>query len=160
MRYIQCPDVYIPQPSDYPVFLAGGITNCPIWAPVLVDLLRYENDKLVLINPRRLNWDATNPVVPDDQIEWEYNHLNQSRLVSFWFPCEALCPITLFELGSRAASGWDIVVGCHPDYARRIDVVKQLSLMRPQVKVVNSLYDLSEDIRSKFRIAKGIVDEV
>lgn len=151
MRYIQCPEGLDTLDSwFYPVFLAGGITGCPEWQPILADLLSLEPDRLVLLNPRRKGWDVNNSHLSEDQVQWEYDHLKLVKLTSFWFPCEALCPITLFELGSKSAKRDPIVVGCHPDYQRRFDVITQLQLARPSIDVVSSLEELAVQIRQNF----------
>jgi hypothetical protein len=67
--------------------------------------------------------------------------------VSFWFPKETLCPITLYELGKQSASNKPIFVGVHPEYARRRDVEIQTQLIRPEVKIVYSLEDLAQEIK-------------
>jgi hypothetical protein len=82
----------------------------------------------------------------EKQIEWEFEMLQRADLVSFWFPSETLCPITLFELGIQIGSNRRVVVGCHPDYARKYDVIKQLELARNYVQVVFSLEELAEHI--------------
>jgi len=40
------------------------------------------------------------------------------------FPCETLCPITLYELGTWSIlsqqTGAKLFVGCHPEYKRKV----------------------------------------
>lgn len=135
---------------DKPIFLAGGITNCPDWQSDIAALM--EDIPGVAMNPRRegefLDSDS------DIQIEWEYNALREAELIMFWFPKETLCPITLFELGAFShQSDTRLIVGTHPEYARRFDVIKQLSLSRPDIFVHDNL----EDMVITYRIREGLI---
>lgn len=147
MKLITCPTTYTREVlSDIVVFLGGGISNCPNWQLEMIDNLTPADDSLVLINPRRESFDITDESASDFQIRWEYKHLHASDAILFWFPCETLCPITLYELGAAATRGNPIFVGCHPSYARRFDVVTQLSLIRPDIKVRDTLEQVSADV--------------
>lgn len=162
MKLIKCPTVLTdisPQPDldlSRFVFLGGGITGCPDWQAHLTKKL--ENQRaLTLFNPRRDDFDASDPTMSEKQIEWEFYHLHNSDAIVFWFPAETLCPITLYELGFWAGNGFErqrhnrktLFVGCHPKYKRRFDVIKQLSLVRPEIMVKSSLEAIAEDV-SKF----------
>ena len=152
MRYIECPqkfefaNYWSTDKKDYSptVFLAGSISECFNWQSELVQLLSQRN--ITLINPRRQNFDINKENLIKEQIEWEYHHLRRVDIISFWFSYETLAPITLFELGSALHTDSEIVVGCHPDYKRREDVIFQCRLVNPYIKVVNDLLDLSENI--------------
>ncbi|AVZ74721.1 hypothetical protein SLUN_23670 [Streptomyces lunaelactis] len=48
-------------------------------------------------------------------------------------------PVALYELGAHAARGAARSVGTDPAYARRLDVVGQLALERPEMTVHGSL---------------------
>ena len=144
MKYIECPEVY--EGNERSLFLAGGISNCPIWQLDLVKLL--EDTNLVILNPRRKHFPTDNPNIEEEQINWEYNHLAKASAVSFWFPRETLCPITLYELGKQSTGKKPLFIGVHPEYARRRDVEIQTGLIRPEVKIVYSLENLAEQIKS------------
>lgn len=143
MRYVECPEVY--SGAQRALFLAGGISNCPDWQKHLVKLLQDRN--LVLLNPRRKEF-SINASIEEEQILWEHTHLLKADAVSFWFPCETMCPITLYELGKQSAYEKPIFVGVHPQYLRRRDVEIQTRLARPEVKITYSLEDLAEQIKS------------
>ncbi|MFE9566591.1 nucleoside 2-deoxyribosyltransferase domain-containing protein [Streptomyces sp. NPDC006487] len=134
---MEAPAVHRPAPGDPPsVFLAGGITHCPPWQSRAAAALA----EFVVLNPRRTDFDVSDPSQTDVQIAWEYRHLQLADLTLFWFPaCDALLtvqPITLYELGAAAATpGRRLVVGADPGYPRRADVVTQLSLARPDLRV-------------------------
>lgn len=149
MRVIECPTVLEEEDThidDIRIFLGGGISNCGNWQREMIQRFKSFDDSLILINPRRADFDITNPDMSSEQIEWEYDHLHRSSAVLFWFPYETLCPITLYELGVHAAAGTKIFVGCHPGYQRKFDVEKQLSLVRPDVAVHDNFADLVSDI--------------
>lgn len=148
MKLVTCPDIFECDMigRTFKVFLGGGISNCPNWQLDMITLLNHADDKLVAFNPRRDSFDITNESDSEFQIEWEFDHLNLSDAILFWFPKETLCPITLYELGAAATKGKTIFVGCHPEYARSFDVKKQLSMIRPGVKVRDSLDDVAKDV--------------
>lgn len=138
-------------PTEYPhcdgLFIAGGITGCPDWQSELIQKLSDTN--LVIINPRRANY-INGTDIAKEQISWEFRHLVKALAVSFWFPKETICPITLFELGRWSMNNKVIFVGCHPEYSRRFDVETQLNLSLPNTKVVYSINDLSTQIRDLY----------
>lgn len=146
MQILQCPGSY--DGPDPLLFLAGGISGCPDWQEEMISMVRNANmsKEVVLVNPRRVGFDITNSGMSEEQIVWEHHYLELSAGVSFWFPKETLCPITLFELGKVAAQGKKIYVGCHPDYPRVFDVKKQLQLLRPDVLVHSDLQSLVSTI--------------
>jgi hypothetical protein len=143
MKYIECPQVY--DGKENSIFLAGGITSCPIWQTRLVKLL--EDTNLVLLNPRRNHFPKDNPNIDEEQIAWEYEHLAKASIVSFWFPKETLCPITLYELGKQCMSKKPLFIGVHPDYQRKRDIEIQIRLIRPDIKIVYSLENLASQIK-------------
>ena len=143
MHYIEAPDEFTgAEPS---LFLAGGITGTFDWQTEIVRLLG--DAPLVVLNPRR-NFPMHDPTAARTQIEWEFRHLRRASAVLFWFPCETLCPIALYELGGRAATAQPLFVGTHPDYQRKLDVTIQLKLARPDVRVVQSLAELAGQVRT------------
>jgi hypothetical protein len=146
MKIIECPDKYYPKESDISIFVAGGISGCFNWQQEMIARFKDHDDNLVMINPRRADYDMSDPELGAKQIEWERAHLIRASAVLFWFPYETLCPITLFELGAMASSGKKIFVACHPAYQRKFDVEKQISLIRPDVTVHDKFCDMVDDI--------------
>jgi hypothetical protein len=141
------------KPSDWKglsIFMAGGITGTQDWQKQAVDLFAdFEKEtgkELLLLNPRRKNFPIGDPNAALGQIEWEYRKLRWANEILFWFPCETICPIVLFELGAWSMTQKHIYVGVDPDYERQRDVAMQLSLVRPGVRVVNSLTDLTKQV--------------
>lgn len=144
---MEVPEEYVGREKS--LFLAGGISNCSNWQKEIIEKLIEED--LVLINPRRENFNIDNLDMEKEQITWEFNHLKKADFVSFWFPSETVCPITLYELGKMAALNKKIFVGVHPEYSRKRDVQIQLSLIRPEVKIVYSIEELVNQIKSELK---------
>lgn len=144
MRYVEAPNA-LPKidDSDVIVFLAGGISNCPDWQSEAVALLEQSGiaDRLVLVNPRRKEY-IEGLTAASEQIVWEHFMLRASHIILFWFPCETVCPITLYELGAWSTTDKPIVIGTHPNYSRRFDVVTQTSLVRPKLSIYSDLRDV------------------
>lgn len=143
MKYIEAPAEYLG--SERGLFLAGGITGCLDWQSELTDLL--QNEEIVLLNPRRTNFPIHDKNAAKEQIEWEHTYLQKADAVSFWFPKETLCPITLYELGVQVMKHKPLFIGVHPEYERRVDVEIQTKLERPELEIVYDLNSLSKKIK-------------
>ena len=135
MRVIICPDVYVRRDDDYAIFMAGGISNCPDWQSEVISKAADSNlnstlglmgKELVLINPRRPDFDVSKSESSVAQIKWERQHLALADSITFWFPKEGACMITLFELGCALGAGREFSVGVEPGYSRELDVRVQL----------------------------------
>jgi len=127
------------------IFMAGSISNSKDWQEELAELLNIEKE-FWLINPRRDDFDISKKEMSEEQIDWEFKYLNESDAVLFWFAEETLAPITLYELGKLSMSKKPLFIGCHPNYQRKFDVEYQTKLIRPEIKVVDNLKDLSIQI--------------
>jgi hypothetical protein len=118
------------------VFLAGGITNCPNWQKEAIKILTERCNYLSIYNPRRENFPIGNPAECERQIAWEFQHLREADIIAFWFSEGSDNPIVLYELGmwgtSRPEDFNDIVIGVHPKYRRRQDVIVQVELANTQ----------------------------
>jgi hypothetical protein len=146
MMYIESPSIYDAglKPGKS-LFLAGGITGCPDWQHTITNQL-LDTD-LVVLNPRRANFPIDDPSAAEVQIKWEHEHLRRATAISFWFPCETLNPIVLYELGAWSMTCKRIFVGVHEKYERRRDVEIQTKLARPDVHIVYCLSDLADRIK-------------
>ena len=129
------------------LFLAGGISNCENWQNILCERIVNEprlkkfTQRILVFNPRCKQIPEENP-----QIKWEYEKLQQCDIISFWFSVGSLNPITLFEYGSHFKSRKKIIVGCHPDYERRNNVIVQTQLAKPSIKINQNFEDFYNDI--------------
>jgi hypothetical protein len=156
MKYIEAPEEYTGRSPS--VYLGGGISDCENWQGRMVELLAGVD--LIVLNPRRANFPIDDPSAAREQIEWEFRHLRRATVKLFWFPPQTLCPITLFELGAWCATVAPLVVGADPAYQRREDVLIQLELARPDVRVLDRLEDLAEQVqRLRFRDWKPMTSE-
>lgn len=145
VKVIEAPNEWQGHGLKPSLFLAGGITDCPDWQQELIAML--EDIDVAAFNPRRKNFPIHDPSAAHAQIEWEHRHLRKADYILFWFPCETLCPIVLYELGAWSMTQKPIIVGVHPDYKRRRDVEIQTKLARPGVPVVSSLGELAAAVK-------------
>lgn len=154
MEVVTCPkELIIERRSlDIYTFLAGGISNCPDWQSEIINIhkLYQQSINRTLVNPRRDHFDITDNQMTQEQIHWEYRHINKCNSIIFWFPKETVCPITLYELGSALHTHTNISVGCHREYSRLEDILYQMRLRRPDILLVHSLRELVENSFSHF----------
>lgn len=147
MKYIECPDELVNvHPSEHVIFMAGGITGCPDWQrTVRYWLTGGDHDMrkdIILVNPRRADFDCSKSESSQKQIEWEFRHLNMSDFIYFWFPKEGKCAITLFELGWALGANKKIRVGVEPGFHRELDIREQMKLRASHLIVQTELEDL------------------
>jgi hypothetical protein len=160
MKYVEAPDNrWLEQEMMGPrIFLAGGITGCPDWQAVLLRRLQDLPDSITLLNPRRAVWPMDDAGEATRQITWEFRMIRNADLIVFWFPCQTLCPIALYELGYwNSRRRVSKIVGIHPRYSRRQDIEIQTKLVElyedpiPLTPVVYSLAAVEQEIRSWYR---------
>jgi hypothetical protein len=130
------------------VFLAGGITNCPDWQQDAIDTFKMiEAYDFTLYNPRRKNFPIGDPMAAEQQIAWEYEHLEKADIILYWFSKGSLNPIVLYELGRWGNSSNKIIsIGCDEGYERTQDVTIQTRLSRPYLEVFTSLQDTVQNV--------------
>lgn len=161
-NYIEAPhfslDIARLNPSDN-LFLAGSITGAHDWQKEMA-FKKYEinifglNASFIecfnVFNPRRADFDASDPNVEKEQITWEYHCIDQCDHILFWFAPETLAPITLFELGSALNTHQheNIYIGIDPQYKRKNDVIIQTSLRDERLakRIVYSKEDLAMQV--------------
>ena len=154
MIHVEAPNPRPEHSYDRPaVFLAGGITGCEDWQGHVRE--RMAADRVVLLNPRRAGFDVSRGDSAAQQVEWEWRYLHDpgTTVTMFWFPAASgtVQPIALFELGGALAEGRRIVVGAHPDYPRRADVVLQVPHFDPDLTVHDDLDDVIAAPRAAIR---------
>jgi hypothetical protein len=151
VRYIEAIEEFEgPGPS---VFLAGTITGSTDWQAEVVRFLRDED--VALLNPRRANFPIGDSKAAPEQIAWEHRHLRKADAILFWFAPETMGPIVLYELGAWSMTQKPLFVGAHPEYPRRTDVLEQTKLVRPDIVVVDGLYQLVGQVQAWLRNLKG-----
>ncbi len=144
----------------FKIFLAGGISGCEYWQGELVDIItdcnqpnrgisvpRPEHPAVALYNPVRFDYDMSDETMEEEQITWEYVHIERADIVSFWFSHETIQPITLFELGKVLGSGKRVIIGIHPEYSRRSDVLYQAKLAGYTGNFPSNLKRLGDEIK-------------
>jgi hypothetical protein len=152
MNIITAPhDVYDLHTAHAPrLFLAGGITNCEDWQTRMIDLLACQSvcNDLTVYNPRRQDFDISNPKASEEQICWEFAKLRDADIVSFWFAPGSVNPIVFYELGmwGNSRGGRPMCVGCDPAFTRTQDVVIQTQLARPELRVRSTIEDLCDQV--------------
>lgn len=150
--YLECPERDELKAGIKSIFMAGGIVNCPDWQSEVVEHLGSLGiEDYVLFNPRRKKFPFDDPTAAPEQIVWEYDYFRLADAILFWFPCETLCPIVMYELGAWSMTDKPIFVGVHPDYQRRQDVEIQTKLVRPEVNIVYSLDELVVQVATWLR---------
>lgn len=141
--YIEAPN-YL-KTSDFEnkaIFLGGSITGAYDWQARAAQ--RLVEAGFQVFNPRRRGYDKLIEGIEDEQIEWEYLHLEATLIHLYWFSHETLAPITLFELGcylhSTLHDKKKLYVGTHPNYQRKNDVRIQIGLRtRGNVPIFDNL---------------------
>lgn len=131
---IKCPHKLSPYkllPYKKTVFLAGSIEQgkAEDWQEKLSK--EIDADDIAIFNPRRDNWDSSwdnskdNPMF-NEQVNWELDYINHSKLIVFYFAKNTISPITLLELGLTLGqleySNQRIIIYCDKEYCRRGNV--------------------------------------
>ena len=160
--------------NDVCCFLAGGITNCAEWQDAVLDLLKDEDDHLIMFNPRRKNFPINDPTASFYQIKWEFDHLMNCDIFSMYFDGtkQSDQPICFYELGKyltemkyNFALNWEdrIVISCNYNFKRSDDVSIQTMLASKGKIKINTSYDFNElnemhanSIKNAYRKLRGL----
>jgi hypothetical protein len=108
MRIVRPPEAV---PSEgIAVFLAGSIEMglAAPWQDALSENL--QNTELILLNPRRLDWDSSWRQAADEpafreQVLWELQGMERAQLIVMYLDPATKSPVSLLELGLHARSG-------------------------------------------------------
>ena len=135
-------------PDEKTVFLAGSIEmgSAGDWQS---DVSRsLQSDDLVVLNPRRDEWDSTWDTISNpqfrEQVEWELAAQELATTIAMYFAPSTKSPITLLELGLFARSA-KMVVCCPDGFWRKGNV--EIVCNRYDVPMVDTLDDLVAAIR-------------
>jgi hypothetical protein len=144
--------------DDDTLFLGGSIemgTAVDWQRQLCTDLNEYP---LVVLNPRRADWDAAwkqsidNPVF-NEQVTWELDALDCAKYVVFYFDPATKSPITLMELGIQAEqqqyanSDKTVIVCCPEGFWRKGNV--DILCERYGIQLVDSYPKLVEAIKNE-----------
>ena len=151
-RVLHAPEPLVFPPDRTSVFLAGSIEmgGASEWQREVLSAL--EDLPLVILNPRRPNWDSswtqsiTNPEFRG-QVDWELDALERATRIVMYFDPTTKAPVTLLELGLFATSG-KLVVCCPEGYFRKgnVDIV----CGRYGIPQVETLDDIVRYLRASF----------
>lgn len=114
--------------NHFSIFLGGSIENgkAELWQDKLSSALIETFNNIVIFNPRRESWDANlsntieNPIF-EEQVSWEYEHLEKSDYILLYFQPGTLSPISLLELGLFAGKS-NLIVCCPDGFWRKGNV--------------------------------------
>lgn len=90
------------------------------WQERLVEALGGYPDNIILLNPRRDDWDSSWVQDPTpgtqfhEQVSWELIHQESCNLAVYYFDPNTKSPITLMELGAFGLQEPDGTVVCCP----------------------------------------------
>jgi hypothetical protein len=107
------------------IFLGGSIDmgTAENWQDRLAkDLSGYSDEDLILLNPRRDDWDSSWVQDPTpgtqfyEQVEWELEQQEEAEGMVYYFAADSSSPITLLELGLFSQS--NAIVCCPKEFYR------------------------------------------
>lgn len=155
MKHVKAPSYNIAS-TEYTIFLGGSIemNTAEKWQDRLALALSGWSDDLVLLNPRRDDWDSSWLQDPTsgtqfyEQVTWEFNMQDQADLIVYYFDPATKSPITLLELGSYGSSEpYGVVVCCPPTFWRYGNVA--MFCEKHDIVLVHSFDSLVEEITQR-----------
>ena len=153
MNEVKPPKDYKWYPEDMPrVFLAGSIEmgTAENWqARVAKELEEYN---IVLLNPRRDNWDASWKQTLDspkfvEQVNWELDGQERADYILMYFDPNTKAPITLMELGLFADKEALVIVCCPDGFWRKGNV--QIVCERNGISCHNTFEEMMAEIKTE-----------
>ena len=156
MRHIKAPNPLELSYKDYRIFLGGSIEMglAEPWQDRLAEALSCYDDSIVLLNPRRDNWDASWVQDPtpgtnfEQQVSWELLHQENCSLAVYYFDAATKSPITLLELGAFGLQDPDATIVCCPKQFYRYGNVA-VFCERYGIPLVHSFDELLAHINAK-----------
>jgi hypothetical protein len=148
MRQVKAPS----QPGfETRIFLAGSIEmgRAEQWQERIMDAMS-DVSGLVILNPRRDDWDASweqradNPEFAE-QVNWELDMLDAADIVVLYLAPGSESPISLLEFGLCAHSG-KLKVCCPDGFWRKGNV--EIVCARHRIPLFGNLDDLIADLRA------------
>jgi nucleoside 2-deoxyribosyltransferase len=136
------------------VFLTGSIEmgTAGDWQEKLVRSIANLGDDVVVLNPRRDDWDASWKQEIEnekfrEQVEWELNGQEKADLIVVYLDPNTKSVITMLEIGLFARAG-KMVICCPTGFWRKgnVDVV----CAKYKIPQVNTLDELGEVIIERF----------
>jgi hypothetical protein len=133
------------------IFLGGSIDmgTAEKWQDSLANDLSDYDDDLVLINPRRDDWDASWKQDPTpgtqfyQQVDWELTNQENAHGIVYYFAANSKSPITLLELG--LFKDHPVIVCCPKEFYRYGNV--KMVCERYEIAMVETYEDLVKFLR-------------
>ena len=160
-KVVKPPKKYSLKKSQVTVFLAGSIEMgvAENWQSLAEHiLLDPELGDVVILNPRRDDWDSSWVQSVDNeqfygQVDWEYNGLHDADVIMMYFDPNTKSPITLLELGLMAETG-RVVVCCPDGFWRKGNV--EYVCKRMGIPMFNTFDDLMTCVKHRiWRLSIG-----
>lgn len=168
MRVITAPEELNLKENEILCFLAGGISGCENWQDKVISILNSytDTDNLVLANPRRKEFDITDPTASEKQIQWEFYMLEKADIFSMYFDnSNSVQPICFYELGRNLCKIKNnaifpsyenrIVVSVREGFSRTNDVVIQTKLALSDDSIVNIVQDIKTHADNIYKTYKA-----
>jgi hypothetical protein len=123
--------------NAFRIFLAGSIEmgRARMWQDECIKLMQqafeaeYTNLEIVVLNPRRKDWDSSwvqqkENTLFHEQVSWELDGLEKADCIIYYFQNGTISPITLLELGLHARNNKALVI-CETGFHRKgnVDIV-------------------------------------
>ncbi len=124
------------------------------WQGRLAEALSCYDDNIVLLNPRRDDWDASWAQDPtpgtqfEEQVSWELLHQESCSLAVYYFDPATKSPITLLELGAFGLQDAEATIVCCPESFYRYGNVA-VFCERYGIPLVHSFEELLSHINAK-----------
>ena len=143
--------------GKFSVFLGGSIDMgaAENWQDRLSKDLADYSDDLILVNPRRDDWDSSWIQDPTpgtqfyEQVDWELEQQEDASMIVYYFAADSKAPITLLELGifgrGLGPGPFNVIVCCPKEFYRYGNV--KMVCDRYTIKMVESYDDLLEETR-------------
>ena len=156
MRHIKAPNPLELSYKDYRNFLGGSIEMglAEPWQDRLAEALSCYDDSIVLLNPRREDWDASWAQDPtpgtnfEQQVSWELLNQESCSLAIYYFDAATKSPITLLELGAFGLQDTEATLVCCPKSFYRYGNVA-VFCERYGIPLVHSFDELLAHINAK-----------
>ena len=160
---VKAPNLFFSAIRDkYSIFLAGAIDmgSAEDWQFKITKALEDEN--VVILNPRRDDWDSSWKQEKDDpqfrqQVDWEQDALEMCDLIIVVFTKDSKAPITLLELGMHIDDD-SLLVCCPTGFYRKgnVDIVCE----RAGVPVFETIDELVERIKLQIRLNDELINNM
>ena len=122
MKHIKAPNPVELSYNQCRIFLGGSIEMgvAEQWQERLAKALGSHPDSVILMNPRRDDWDSSWVQDPtpgtafEKQVSWELRNQENANLAVYYFDPATKSPITLMELGAFGLQGPYATIVCCP----------------------------------------------